>query len=135
MGDITLADGVTTITLPYELQWVDEFSGASGISAQKSYTLQGTMTVQEFDRSTSGRLVTLRDDNAWISRADLEDLLTFAATIDNPLTLTLQDGRTFTVRFRHDEGEVVNAAPTNVGSTNPASDYEYQQLEIKLMVV
>ena len=100
MSRATLAYGTTTITLPSML-WIDEHEWTP-VASSLEYTLTGALVIQTAVRTT-GRPITLTgaDDMAWIPRAQAETLRTWAALPDAVLTLTLPDGRAFTVRFRH----------------------------------
>lgn len=96
----TLATSSGTITLPDDIPWVDEFSW-SPVAQQIEVSLGGSeiieTSVQEF-----GRPITLQGDRntAWIDWTTAEALrVAETAQGDTPFTLTLADGRTYTVLF------------------------------------
>lgn len=97
---ITLNDGVATLTLPNDLQWLNEFAW-SPVEQGQEYSLSGALIVQEGVK-LRGREITLfgGEDSAWITRAVLLQLYAFASAPGKVMTLTLH-ARTFTVMFRH----------------------------------
>lgn len=105
MSAITLG----TVTLPPDLQWSDEFNWvALGMTAKVSLT--GAEVVQS-GALQAGRPITLQGgtDFAWLDYATIEALRTLATAGGATYTLTLADGRTFTVRFRGEDIPVEGA--------------------------
>jgi hypothetical protein len=102
---ITLSDGTTTLTLPADLDWRDEFAWTP-VEHSTEYSLAGNLVVQEGSRQ-DGRPITLFGgrDGAWISRADLEQLYAIASVPGQQLTLSLW-GMSFNVMFRRPPIEV-----------------------------
>ncbi len=91
------------ITLPDDLEWVDEFDYSS-IVQNMQYGVTGSLFIQE-SKKQAGRFITLAgsDDMAWLNRTEVVALQAKADTADLEMTLTLSDGRSFNVRFRHGE--------------------------------
>jgi hypothetical protein len=102
MPQITLG----TVALPPDLQWLDEFSWvALGMTVKTSLT--GAEIVQS-GAVQAARPITLQGGNdfAWLDYATVEALRTLASAPAATYTLTLADGRTFTVRFRCEDSPV-----------------------------
>ena len=91
-----------TVTLPDVLSWNDEFEW-SPVTHSKSYGVTGSLFVQVGDK-LAGRDITLvgSDSMGWITRDIVEDLQTLRDA-DTEMTLTLQDARTFTVRWKQED--------------------------------
>lgn len=98
------------ITLPEDLEWVDEFEWSPVVQAVEP-NLGGGLVIEE-QALLTGRPITLRsvqDGNrysALAARSVVEQLYTLASTTRtqaNPMALTLPDGRTTTVLWRHTE--------------------------------
>lgn len=108
---ITLFDGTTTLTLPPDLQWVDQYQWA-GTEQAVTRSLTGAMIIQTAAKS-AGRPITLQppaDNGAWWARSNWGQVQTW---LDDPaLTLTLTIYATaYTVRFRHHEAPAAEARP------------------------
>lgn len=93
------------VTLPGDLKWSDEFAW-SAIARSAETGLTGATIIQEGTR-TNGRPITLEAQSEsagyiWLERLTLLALQTLAATAGWTGTLTLADGRAFSVRFRED---------------------------------
>jgi hypothetical protein len=95
-----LTDGITTLSLPDELDWPDEFSWRPVVQASE-YALDGALIVEHATR-LAGRPITLKSGEEWgfITRAQLEQLATWGANPAQALVLTLR-GVTYDVVFRH----------------------------------
>jgi molybdopterin-guanine dinucleotide biosynthesis protein A len=97
------------IALPDDLIWTDEFSW-SPTQQQAQYTLTGALVI-ETGIKQAGRPITLVGgvNAAWVTRATVKSLY---AKLDDPgpFTLTLHDGSTHSVVFRHDQTPI-EAAP------------------------
>lgn len=96
----TLVTSSGTLTLPDDMLWQDEFKW-SPVSLAKSVTLGGSLIV-EVSQQAFGRPITLIGDaeGPWLSSADMDTLRAAElAQGDTPMTLTLNDGRSFTVLF------------------------------------
>jgi len=100
------------ITLPDDIQWVDEFAG-HGVGQVITPTLTGALLVEE-TQQTQGRPITLASNGAaWMQRSVVEALGALAATpLDDGETLELvwADGRTFDVVFDRSRGPGFRAA-------------------------
>jgi hypothetical protein len=101
-----LTDEVALL-LPDDLLWSDEHAWSPVVSSA-SYLLTGALLIQSATR-LAGRPITLvgAPDMAWVSRTTVEQLRAWAALAPTASSgrfrLTLVDGRTFTVAFRHDD--------------------------------
>jgi hypothetical protein len=97
---ITLVTTSGTINLPGDLVWQDEFKW-SPVATAVAVTLGGALIVEK-STQLAGRPITLGgiSNAAFLTSAQLDELR--AAEIaqgDTPMTLTLHDGRAFTVLF------------------------------------
>lgn len=108
---ITLQYTTTTLDLPEDLFWNDENSWHPVEQAvQRSIT--GALIVSSAARQ-AGRPITLApedDRSAWMDRAMLETLRSWAAVPGRTMALTLR-GVTRNVIFRHHDGVAVEARP------------------------
>ncbi|QNT25229.1 hypothetical protein [Ralstonia solanacearum] len=101
-----LSDEVALL-LPDDLLWTDEHAWTPAV-ASTSYLITGALLIQSATRQ-AGRPITLAGaaDMAWVTRATVEQLSAWAAVPVGGTTgrfaLTLADGRSFTVAFRHAE--------------------------------
>lgn len=134
---ITLTSGGTTITLPEDLQWVDEYQPWA-VSQVQEFSLTGALIIHESAR-LAGRPITLQSgsDFGWITRAVADQLRTLSETAPGPLmTLSLpaypSGTRTFSVRFRRDQ-PCIEAAP--IKHKTPPAPTDYYSLVLRLMVV
>lgn len=112
------------ITLPNDLEWTDEFS-FSYIQQNYKITLGGTLIVEEREL-TNSRPITLTggDKYGHATRAMVEALYLKVNTIADVMTLTLHDGRVFSVMWRR-EGAPMVAIPIDV-YPNPKQTDLYQ---------
>lgn len=105
------------LSLPEGLVWTDEF-GHDPLAASTRRTVAGR-EVRQHGRKLAGRPVTLAGGDAWLTRTELLALRELAeADPETPLSLTLEDGRTLAVYFRH-EGSASEPAL----SATPLADY------------
>jgi hypothetical protein len=126
-----MAITLNTVTLPVDLIWNDEFDW-SPIQQTKAYTLTGAL-VLESGKMLAGRPITLAGDqnSAWASRETVKAL--YALLDTNPtLTLTLNDARTFSVKFNH-ESQPIQARP--LIDFNNLADSDFYTLTLKLITV
>lgn len=96
----TVLDG---ITLPGDLIWEDEFQWVP-VERASEYSLTGALIANEAVM-LEGRPITLVAKNEflgpiWLSRSIIKELYDKSALLDHEMTLTLSDGRSFTVVFR-----------------------------------
>jgi len=127
--EITLSDETTTLALPPDLDWQDEF-GWTPVEHSTDYTLAGNLMVQEGARQ-DGRPITLYGgkEGAWASRSTVEALYAMASIPEHTMTLTLWE-RTFNVMFRR---PALSAVPIR-RQANPGPDHQYA-ITINLMEV
>jgi hypothetical protein len=134
MADTTL-DGVT---LPPDLEWTDEGAWLPA-AAVATVTLTGAQVVQ-VSALQAGRPITLEakgDGHVWLTWAEVEALRTMAAAnLDTTMVLTLVDGRTFSVVFRHQDGAVeYEPVMFSVSSNTAVRDARPYTLTLRLMQV
>lgn len=100
---IALGDGDTTIELPEDLVWQDEFSWAS-VAQTVTRGLTGSLIIQAAVR-TEGRPITLvpPESGGWMLRSAWSQIQTWLDTPGQQLTLTLR-GTPYLVEFRHVDG-------------------------------
>ncbi len=100
---ILLTNATTTLTLPDDLSWTDEFSWQPVVQT-KTYTTTGALLIEEATRQ-AGRPITLESatDRAWCTRELVTTLRTWASTPNASMTLVLR-GITRTVTFDHEKG-------------------------------
>ncbi|MDT3669009.1 MAG: hypothetical protein ROZ37_01600 [Aromatoleum sp.] len=108
---ITLTVGTTVLALDPDLLWEDEFAWAA---TEQTMTrgLTGKPIIQYALRQ-AGRPITLRnedDRSAWMTRADMAQLQTWADTPGQRITLALR-GASHLVVFRHHDGGPFEARP------------------------
>lgn len=113
MADIIL----DTLTLPGDLQWVDEYDDGSDLVAhEQAITVTGALIIQA-SAQQAGRSMTLQGrlesskGFAAIPRSLVEDLRALASVPGAVYAITLADGREFHVMFRRDAGPAVSAVP------------------------
>ena len=108
---ITLTHNSTTVTLPAALYWADEHSWAP-VGQTTERTITGALIVQTQAR-IAGRPITLRpltESDAWVPRADLERLKTWAAIPGCEMLLSYR-GIQYNVTWRHQDGDPLAATP------------------------
>lgn len=128
---ITLTVGGTTVTLPADMLWADEFTWRY-VTQSSEPTLSGGMIVEAATR-INGREFTLQsgDDFAWLTYAQLQTLSTWANTAGQQMTLVIR-GATYTVVYRHQDTALqadmvlYHAAPTSG---------DYYRVTIRLMEI
>lgn len=130
-----LSDG-QELTLPDDLLWSDEYTWTPAV-ASVSYLITGALLIQSAVRQ-SGRHITLvgAPDMAWVTRATVEQLRTWAAApvgeTSGRFTLTLKDQSAFTVAFRQAETPI-EAEP--VKGIPAQSDSDFYRLTLRFMEV
>jgi hypothetical protein len=125
---ITLDD----IELPGQMFWSDELW--SPVAQSEEYSTTGALLLDESEKQ-AGRPITLggRDYTCWVTRATVDALLAKAAIKGQVMTLTLEDARTFQVRFRYENGKAIEATPIyDRVPPQPEDDYT---LTVKLIAV
>ena len=122
--------------LPDDLLWSDEHAWTPAV-ASTSYLITGALLIQSATRQ-AGRPITLvgAPDMAWVTRATVEQLRTWAAIPVGNTTgrfeLTFADGRLFTVAFRHAE-TAIEAEP--VLGIPARADTDFYRLTLRLMEI
>ena len=88
-----------SIAVPRGMVWVDEFDWVP-VERAMTYSVTGALLIDEAPRS-AGRPITLvgEVDAGWVGRGVVVQLHALASATDATYTLTLADGRTFTVKF------------------------------------
>lgn len=107
----TLSNGIKTVEFPDSMEWVDEFDFAP-VSQDTQRTIGGSFIVQEAEL-LFGRTITLQGgEQVWLLRNTWRKLVDLACVVGGKYTLTLADGSTYTVIFRHDDsGSPATAEP------------------------
>ena len=127
------------VALPSGLVWSDEFAWTP-VEQSTIHSLTGALLVQ-VSTKLAGRPITLtgqsagNDHTVWITRANLLILQTALAVTGAEFTLTLHDGRTFTVIANGPVKATPLAAVKSLLPANPASDHEYLLNELPLLTV
>ena len=118
MTDITLDDGSTVITLPEDLQLLNdlEWTGAAHVM---DIGLDGAAIYQHSSQNGGEPIVLTGGDWAWITRADVIALKAMAAQPGQLITLTYSDARAFECVF---DQERPLEAPAVSFEGPPASD-------------
>ncbi|ADE14182.1 conserved hypothetical protein [Nitrosococcus halophilus Nc 4] len=127
-----MAITLDAITLPEDLSWTDEYSW-SPVVQNSEFTLTGALILEEGTQQ-AGRPITLQSPagGAWTTRATAEALRA-KLLANNDMTLTLHDGRAFTVRWRHGDTPL-EAAPVLEGLADPDTDTLYD-LTLRLLEI
>lgn len=111
------------VPLPDNLYWSDEFDW-NPVGQVRTYTLTGALIVEETTMQ-AGRPITL--EGAWITRQSVQALIALQATAATAMTLTLDDGRSFSVLFRREGAtapiEASPLFPQAPGAYTPATLY------------
>lgn len=108
---ITLSYNGAALALPDDLYWSDEASWQP-VAQSAERTITGALVVQVHAR-IAGRPITLEPpggDGAWMTRADLDALLAWAAVPGGEMTLTLR-GVDHLVVWRHQDAPAIQARP------------------------
>jgi hypothetical protein len=126
-----LSDG-NTLSLPDDLLWVDEHAWTPTVTST-SYLITGALLIQSATRQ-AGRPITLvaPSDMAWVTRAVVKQLYTWGSTPGQTFELLLQDGRRFSVVFRHGDGALEAEA---VMGFSAFKDGEFYRVTLRLMEV
>jgi len=129
---LTLDDGTTTITLPEDLEWTDEYAWDS-VRQDVQPMIGGGVVISE-NLLLVGRTITLVSDNdVWIRKSVIDELYTMLNSVDKQMTITLPDARTFTVMFDRSSGTPIEAKPLWRKRNQLTTDF--YTLTIRLMEV
>lgn len=109
--------------LHHDLLWTDEHSWSKTV-ATRTYAVTGALIVQVGTRK-AGRHITLAAPNeemGWLPRATVDTLRAWADVAGLQMQLQMDNGQTYNVQFRHDDG-ALEARPVK-GFTSPdPADY------------
>lgn len=112
----------TTLTLPDDLLWTDEFAWTA-VEQRTEYSITGALIV-EASAKQSGRPITLasNENRGWMPRAALLTLKAWAALPAQAFTLVL-NGVTYTVAFDQARNAVEAAPLFALVGTDAGDDY------------
>ena len=127
------------ITLPGDVEWVDEF-GWLPTANQVEIAWSGSLIVEE-SKQLAGRPITLRgvfnagdEHYGTTTRAVVKAIHALASDVlGAPLLLTLEDARTFNVRFRLQDEPAFEATPAR--HIAPHDDADLYAFTLRLMQV
>lgn len=129
----TLSDGITTVTLPDDLDWTDEFAWTP-VQQTVEQSVTGALLVQT-GTAQAGRPITLQgaDDRAWLrGYAAAAQIDTWSHVAGKQLTLVLR-GAARTVIFRHHEAPAFEAR--EIFGEVPGSETQQFNITLKLMEI
>jgi len=134
---LTLTSGATVITLPEDIQWVDEF-GSWKVQQISETSLTGALIVHE-SAKLAGRPLTFQSgsDFAWAPLSTVNALRALEDVAGGPNMALSVPGypsgqRAFTVRFRRDP-VAIEAAP--IKHQTPPAPADWYSLVLRLMEV
>lgn len=119
---ITLTYETTTVTLPADLLWVDEYSYRP-VEQTVTPTLTGGVVVEAAVR-TAGMPITLQPEDAssaWMTRATLDAITAIVVEPGAEMALNIR-GTAYSVVFRHQDG-AMDVTPVVHYSTADATDF------------
>lgn len=119
----TLAVGATSVDLPDDFLWSDEFAWTPVVKTEE-FSLTGARIVQNGVR-LSGRPITLEpegDDSAWVTRAAVEQIAAWAALPGTEMTLTFR-GVPRVVEFRSNETPFAARPVAHFSDAQPGDFY------------
>jgi hypothetical protein len=118
-----------SISLPEDMIWLDQ-SSWTPVAQGTEYSLAGSLLIEQ-SKKLAGRPITLGGDNAWTTWKVAESIIALSYETEKEMTLVLND-RTFTVMFRHEDGDVVDI--TRIYDREPEDDDEVI-VKLRLMVI
>lgn len=94
----TLTLGATTLTLPDDFDWTDEFAWTA-VAAQRSYSVGGALLIDS-GLKLAGRPITLAGavDRAWLTRAEVLALFGWSLLAAPAMTLSYR-GQSYAVTW------------------------------------
>ena len=95
---LTRKDNNTTLELPADMRWRDEFDWQALAQSSVQYSLGGSAIIQQ-GTMLAGRPVTLGGEWIWLDRATLTTLAAWADVPELEMTLAHPDGRQLNVCF------------------------------------
>lgn len=119
----TLTYSATTLNLPVDIFWANEF-GWQQVQQRQRYSITGALIVEAAAKLT-GRPIVLRglDNAAWLDRATLETLLAWKAVPGRVMALVVRGGAARNVVFDHEAGPI-EATPV-IDYDIPVADDDY----------
>lgn len=129
---LTRTDTNDTVELPQDMQWLDEFGWSSVVQTEPTYSLSGSLLVQQGKR-LAGRPITLTGEWVWHKRQTVETLIAWAEELNLPMTLKHYDGRVFSVCFRLHDTALGNVEAVQYAT--PENANERYVLTLNLMTV
>lgn len=125
---ISISDGTTTISLPEDMFWSDEYSW-SPIEQAVATSITGAAIV-DIGVRTAGRPITLVSDeqHAWMPFSIVTQLKAWRDTAGKQLTLSLRNAN-FTVMFRHQEKPAVDVTAVIDYNAPDAQDWFFGTLK------
>lgn len=119
----TLTNGATTLALPDDLLWADEFAWQE-VAQNKRYSITGRLIVESALR-VKGRPITLagNENHAWITRVNLLTLLAWKAIPGQVFNLVLRSEPVRTVQFDHEAGAIEAAPVVDYADPTAADNY------------
>ncbi len=120
---MNLTDGVTSLTLPDDLEWSDQYAWLP-VEQSVEFSVTGAL-ILDVGEKLAGRAITLagNDSTAWVSRAAVDQLRAWAALPGQSLSLTLADSRVFVVALRHHDAPALDASPVLFTAPMVAGDW------------
>ena len=115
-------DNNARISLPQDLQWVDEFDWSAVAQSAPVYSLGGSLLIQRGVK-LAGRPITLSGEWAWQKRGNLLELRDWSDEPGLQMTLIHYDGRQFKVAFRLHDGAFNSVTPVHFSTPEYAADY------------
>jgi len=110
--------------------WVDEYKW-SPVKQSVNLSLNGKQIIQEAAQ-VKGRPITLSGEDAWATKATLEQLRVLEETPNLDMALDYH-GTNYTVRFNRTNGSPIEAEQV-AGFSNPQND-AYYRLTLRLITV
>ena len=121
----SLTFGATTLVLPEDLRWVDEFDWPK-VEQARSYTFSGSLVLESRVRQ-AGRPITLagESNSAWIPRSDVQILQAQEALPSQVFRLVIRGEAARAVIFNRVDGDPIRAEQI-LDYSDPAADDPYQ---------
>ena len=121
------------IELPEDLWWEDETDWTPVAQSDTEFSVTGSLMIDTGVKQ-AGRPITLAgaEDASIVARSTILALMAKVAIPAHEMTLAI-DARSFTVVFRHGDGNPVEAVP--MYKKSPPADEDYYWLTIRLLEV
>lgn len=119
----TLTYLATTLNLPVDIGWVNEFDWQQVVQRER-YGLTGSLILQSAVKA-KGRPIVLQgtQDSAWLDRATLETLLAWKAFPGRVMSLVVRGGAARNVVFDHAAGPIQATPVIDYDIPEAADDY------------